>query len=328
MKLYKYALSLAVAATAAAMVSCDDDFDRPPVIVPEATIEANTAIEELNQMFWSVIQDNKYTEIPVNENGDSIVIAGTVISSDQSGNVFNGLYIRDESGCTYFRVNAYDIYQSYQPGQEVRINVTGLLIGGYGKAPQLGTLYNNTVGKIAEAEFSQRAQVNGLPVKGAADPVSVTIPELNGFKNNEADLQKWIYQLVKIDGLTFEDGGGSAWCDKPGENGSTSRNLVDAAGNKIIAYTNNKSKFASNILPKGTGSVTAILSYFNGKWQLLIMNLDTDLEGFEFVDTPDTPDTPVTPGEAIFSETFKSGIGNFTINNVNAPAAVPQAVEA
>lgn len=324
MKLYKYAITLAVAVSAAAMVSCDDDLDRPPVIVPVATIEANTAIAELNQMFWSDITDNKYATIPVNQSGDSIVIAGTVISSDESGNVFKGLYLRDETGVTFIRVNAYDLYQSYQPGQEVRVNVTGLLIGGYGQAPQVGTLYNNTVGQTPEAEFAMRAQTNGLPMKDAVNPVKVTIADLNSYKGSEADLQKWIFQLVTIDGLTFEEGGRQAWCDKPGENGSTQRSLTDNSGNKIIAYTNNKCKFASDILPKGTGSVTAILGYFKGTWQLIIMNPATDCVGYEFVDTPEPgPDTPAPDG-AIFAETFQSGIGGFTIDNVNAPAAVPE----
>lgn len=323
MKLYKYALSIAVAASATAMVSCDDDFDRPPVIVPEATIEVNTAISELTETFWSEISDNKFTTIPVNQAGDSIVIGGTVISSDEDGNVFKGLYIRDDSGVAYLRVNAYDLYESYHVGQEVRINVTGLLIGGYGQASQIGTLYNNALGQIAEDEFKIRAQVNGLPVNGSADPVSVTIPELEGYKSTPADLRKWQFQLVKIDGLTFEGGGSQKWCDKPGENGSTSRKLKDANGKTIIAYTNNKCTFASDILPKGTGSVTAILGYFKGTWQLIVMNPATDCEGFEFVTTPDTPAPgPDVPGDAIFSETFKSGIGNFTIKDETLPAGM------
>ena len=37
MKLHKYASCLTLAAISAAMVSCDNDFDRTPGIVPEAT---------------------------------------------------------------------------------------------------------------------------------------------------------------------------------------------------------------------------------------------------------------------------------------------------
>lgn len=322
MKLYKYAISMAVAASSVAMVSCDNDFDRPPVIVPVATIEANTAISELKETYWSEISENKYATIPVNAAGDSIVIAGTVISSDKSGNIYKGIYLRDETGVTYLRVNAYDLYESYQPGQEVRINVTGLLIGGYGRAPQMGSLYNNGVGQIAEAEFKVRAQCNGLPVKDAAAPVETTIADLNSYKTNTADLQTWMFQLVRLNDVKFEDGGSKLWTDKPGDTGSTSRTISDAAGNTIIAYTSNKATFASEVLPKGTGSITAILSYYNGTWQLLVMDPSTDCEGFEFVDTPETPANPDAPAGAIFSETFKTGKGDFTIENVNAPTAV------
>ncbi len=313
---------MAVAASAVAMVSCDNDFDRPPVIVPVATIEANTAISELKEAYWNEISNNAYTTIPVNAKGDSIVIAGTVISSDKSGNIYKGIYLRDETGVTYIRVNAYDLYESYQPGQEVRVNVTGLLIGGYGRAPQIGSLYNNQVGQVAEAEFKLRAQCNGLPEKGGVDPVVTTIANLNSYKNNAEDLQKWMFQLVKLENVSFEDGGVKLWTDKPGDTGSTSRNITDSEGNKIIAYTSNKATFASDVLPKGTGSVTAILSYYNGTWQLLFMDPQTDCEGFEFVETPGSPSSPDIPSGAIFSETFKTGKGDFTIENVNAPAAV------
>lgn len=323
MKLYKYALAVVMAASATAFVSCDNDFDRPPVIVPEATIEANASISELKEAYWNDISSNTYTTVPVNADGDSIVIAGTVISSDESGNIYKGLYLRDETGVMYFRVNAYDIYQSYQVGQEVRINVTGLLIGGYGRAPQMGTLYNGSVGQIDENEFKIRAQRNGLPVSGSVTPEVTTIADLNSYKNNTADLQKWMFQLVQINDVTFQGGGSQLWTDKPGDTGSTSRTLTDASGNTIICYTSNKSTFASDVLPKGTGSVTAILSYYNGTWQLLVMDPKTDCQGFEFVDSPsDTPDVP--SGDVIFSESFATSLGKFTVNNVNAPAEVPE----
>jgi len=324
MKLYKYAITLAVAVSAAAMVSCDDDLDRPPVIVPVATYEVNTSVETFKQMFWDVAQANSMTTIPVNEKGDSIIIGGRVISSDASGNVYQRIYLRDESGAMDIRIYAYDIHESYPVGQEVRINVTGLLVGGYGKQMQIGAPYNNGIGGMDESEFKKRAQRNGLPHTDEVEPYIVTLDELASWTNDTQKLAQWQCQLVKIENVSFEDGGVKRWCDKPGEVHTTTRYLKDASGKSIDVRTSDKCTFASQVLPKGTGSVIAILGSYNNKWQLSVMDPQTAcIDGFEFVDAPETPDTPAPDG-AIFAETFQSGIGGFTIDNVNAPAAVPE----
>lgn len=326
MKLYKSIFAvLAVAATSGAFVSCDDDLDRPPVIVPEATYEANTSIAEFKELFWNAAQNNTPETIPVNADGDSIILAGRVISSDENGNVYQRIYVRDESGAMDFRIYGYDLYESYHMGQEVRINVTGLLVGGYGTQMQIGVWYTNpntgatSLGGMDKEEFIKRAQRNGLPTAADAEPYTVTISDLDAWKNDKEKLIQWQCQLVKIENVTFDGGGEQAWCNNPGQTGSTNRTLKDAAGNSITVRTSDKSKFASQILPKGTGSVVAILGYFNGTWQLTVMDPQSGcIDGFEFVDAPGPS------GDAIFSETFASSLGKFTIKNDLLPAAVSE----
>ena len=305
MKLHKYASCLALAAISAAMVSCDNDFDRPPVIVPEATYEVNTAISEFKEMFWEVTQSNSsYKTIPVNENGDSIILGGRVISSDEDGNVYQHIYFRDETGALDIRVHGYDLYESYPMGQEVRINVTGLLVGSYGKQIQVGVLYNNGVGGMEPEEFKVRAQRNGLPSLTDAEPYAVTLTDLAGWTNDKAKLIAWQCQLVKIENVSFEGGGTLLWTDKPGETGTSTRYLKDAAGNSIEVRTSNKCTFSSEVLPKGTGTAVAILGFYNNKWQLTFMDPQSGcIDGFEFVSTPETPENPDTPstGEIIYS---------------------------
>ncbi len=224
---------------------CDNDFDRPPVIVPEATYEVNTAISEFKEMFWDIAQSNSSTTIPVNANGDSIILGGRIISSDKDGNVYQHIYFRDESGALDIRVHGYDLYESYPMGQEVRINVTGLLVGGYGKQMQIGTLYNGSVGGIEPEDFSIRAQRNGLPSLSDAEPYTVTISDLNSWINDKSKLIAWQCQLVKIENVSFVDGGKAAWCDNPGATGATNRTLKDADGNTIDVRTSNKCTFSS-----------------------------------------------------------------------------------
>ena len=306
MKLYNSLFAVVAAATSLGFAACSDDFDRPPVIVPEATSEVNTAISEFKEMFWDIAQGNSTATIPVNSDGDSIILGGRIISSDEDGNVYQHIYFRDESGALDIRVHGYDLYESYPMGQEVRINVTGLLVGGYGKQMQIGTLYNGSVGGMEPDEFRVRAQRNGLPSAADAEPYTVTLQDLASWINDKAKLIEWQCQLVKIENVSFVGGGQQLWCDKPGETGYTTRQLKDAQGNTIDVRTSNKCTFSSDVLPKGTGSVVALLGYYasasRASWQLTFMDPQSGcIDGFEFVDTPETPVTPPVTDTAIYS---------------------------
>ncbi|MDE6766025.1 MAG: hypothetical protein K2J52_06905, partial [Duncaniella sp.] len=85
MKLHNYLFALATVAVTGAMASCDDDFERPPVIIPEATYEANTAIAEFKEAYWQYSTGDAFSQIPVNAEGDSIIIGGYIVSSDTTG---------------------------------------------------------------------------------------------------------------------------------------------------------------------------------------------------------------------------------------------------
>ena len=202
-----------------------------------------------------------------------------------------------------FRIYGYDLNESYHMGQEVRINVTGLLVGGYGTQMQIGVWYTNpntgstSLGGMDKEEFIRRAQRQGLPAATDAEPYTVKISDLEAWKNDKEKLIQWQCQLVKIENVSFDGGGQEAWCNNPGQTGSTNRTLKDAEGNSITVRTSDKSKFASQILPKGTGSVVAILGYYNGTWQLTVMDPQSGcIDGFEFVDAPSGPS-----GDAIYS---------------------------
>ena len=81
---------------------------------------------------------------------------------------------------------------------------------------QIGTLYNGSVGGIEPEDFSIRAQRNGLPSLSDAEPYTVTISDLNSWINDKSKLIAWQCQLVKIENVSFVDGGKAAWCDNPG----------------------------------------------------------------------------------------------------------------
>lgn len=104
MKLYKSIFAVMTAIASLGFASCDDDFDRPPVILPEATYEVNMTIAEFKQQFWDVAQSNSSTVIPLNADGDSIILGGRIISSDEDGNIYQHVYLRDETAAIDIRV--------------------------------------------------------------------------------------------------------------------------------------------------------------------------------------------------------------------------------
>jgi hypothetical protein len=272
---------------ATAFSSCDDNFEQPPLSVPTATIQANTTIADLKAKFYAT--DNNYaTLVGTKDDGSNYIIHGTVTTSDEAGNFFKQIVIADETSAIQLDVDAYDLYESYQVGQDVVIDVTGLYVGAYGKLMQIGAAPSGSYlypGRVDETTFGTHAQVNGLSHPENVVATTVTIDELNTIKNNTTDWLNWQCKLVKIENVTFEDAGHQPLATS---GSSVSRNITDENGNTIIVYTSGYSDFYEYICPTGTGSITAVLSCYNNNWQLRLNDM-SGLEGFDEFTKEATP---------------------------------------
>lgn len=276
-------------------VACDDDMVMPPTYIPQATIIANTTIAELKATYW---QDaaNYVTQIGTNSDGNHVIISGRVISNDEAGNIYKSLVIQDETGALSFSINQGDLYEdAYRVGQEIVVDLTNAYIGKYSGLQQIGAPgeYNGTpqADRMEFDAFQEMAQFNGMPDLLAIDTVTTTLGYLNSIKNSSADLQLLQSQLIRIDEVSFVEGGKSTFADATG---TTNRTLVDKNGNSIIVRNSNYSTFASDTLPSGTGSVVGILSYFSSSgWQLLLRDTN-DCIGFSGESV--APDIPSTGG--------------------------------
>lgn len=278
-KISLYIASLGLAA--AGFSACDNEFERPPMILPTSTWEANTTIAELKQDYWSTL--SAPATVGLTESGDSVIIKGRVISSDESGNIFKYLMLQGEDEAIALTLDFYDIYQSYKLGQEVYVNVTGLTIGGYSGLMCLGngTDDRGRVARCAEAIFTPHAQAVGMPDVALIDTVTTTIPEVTAALATAEGQQKWQSQLVRFDNVHFEDAG------KPYAEGtsSTKRYIIDESGNRIMLYNSSYADFKDEPLPSGSGSVVGILSYFSPDWQILLNGTDGCI-GFDGVSAP------------------------------------------
>ena len=308
MKSLKIQFTLAAAAFAAAagLTGCQDNFDVPPLDIPVATMKPNTTIAELKADFWDDAV-NYASLVGKKANGEDYIVHGRVISSAASGNIYKSLVIQDETGALPMSINQNSMYNSYRVGQEIVINVTDIYCGKYAGYEQLGSLgsFNGTpqTSFMDYATFTEHAELNGLPepettyVQEGADR-----PE-NGIYCLVADMGKlpsagdpeavraWQGQLVVFRGVHFEGGGELTYSE---DDKSVSRVLLDANGNSIDVRNSNYASFKNEIMPAGTGDVRGILSYFNGKWQLLLRTTADVM-----FDTKGSKEDPYTVAEAI-----------------------------
>lgn len=319
MRLYKSLLALAGTVFAGlGFTACDDDFECPPVYLPEATWEANTPIAEFKQNFWQYATGSDYAQIPLNADGDSIIIAGRIVSSDEGGNMYKQIIVQDASGAVLIGINASGLNEGrYKMGEEIFVNLTGLYVGNYNNLMQIGQPYNGSIGRIDEDAMKLHSQVNGLPDPEAVAElvISPSIAEINGWKSSQEDMRKYQSVIVTLKDVTFEGGGELAWSDNPGGKYYTTRTLKDADGNRINVNTSNQCNFSGELLPAGSGDVTAILSYFKEDWQLVVCNPATDCIGFD----------AVPADNIIYSAPLSSSMEGFTIDNITA---VPDALGA
>lgn len=320
--IYIYTALLALAGSVS-LSSCDDDFERPPMVVPTAKRHANTTIAELKTKFYTG-ESNYATLVEKRDDGTDYIIKGRVISSDQAGNFFKQLVIEDETGAIQVNIDSYDLYKSYQYGQEIVIDVTGLYVGAYGKLMQIGSTPNNNYpGRIASDLAAKQIEVNGLAEPEKIVVGEYTIAALNDLISNQEEFLAKQCRLVSIKDVTFKDAGKATLADK---DKNTSRTISDGTGDMIV-YTSGYSDFYDYYCPEGKGTIVGILSFFNRSWQIRLIGVSEDenvadtmrgLIGYELSKAPgtggDTPTPTPTPGDAGTKEK------PYTVANVQAGA--------
>lgn len=320
--IYIYTALLALVGSVS-LSSCDDDFERPPMVVPTAKRHANTTIAELKTKFYTG-ESNYATLVEKRDDGTDYIIKGRVISSDQAGNFFKQLVIEDETGAIQVNIDSYDLYKSYQYGQEIVIDVTGLYVGAYGKLMQIGSTPNNNYpGRIASDLATKQIEVNGLAEPEKIVAGEYTIAALNDLISNQEEFLAKQCRLVSIKDVTFKDAGKATLADK---DKNTSRTISDGTGDMIV-YTSGYSDFYDYYCPEGKGTIVGILSFFNRSWQIRLIGVSEDenvadtmrgLIGYELSKAPgtggDTPTPTPTPGDAGTKEK------PYTVANVQAGA--------
>lgn len=324
MKSNKIYLAGALLAAAASFTACDDDFARPPMILPPTVdVEPTASLFDFKQSVWGTLNSGP-TTVGFQSNGDSIVFIGRVCSSDQSGNIYKNIVVqsRDEKGnqvAIAFSVNAYDLYQLFPFGQEVAVYATGLQVGPYRNLLQFGSVSGDQMTFMDESVFKAHMVRNGsaLPAPEKVDTTYTDLAHIDAIKNNSDSLQLWQSRLVCVKDVEWEEAG-----QQFAGNATANRYVKDASGHRLLVRNSSYADFSDDIIPGGKGDVVGILSQFTSTLQLLLIDRQSCI-GFDGSTTPEKPDTPTPP--AADAETVFSALGEdlsampegWTIDNVS-----------
>ena len=275
-------------------VSCvDKDFDEPPIGgIDPAGLKANTTIAQLKAQFTT---PGTVTRIP-----DTMIVAGIVISSDETGNIYKALVIQDSTGGILIRIDRSGTYAQMPVGRRIFVKCSGLYISDYGELIQIGVLGNGGVDRIPDLlvpQFLIRGQWS-QPV-----PLKVT-SDINSL-DNVLDQNT----LVRLDNVHFD--ASNAVCKVWSESAaSTNRNLIDADGDIIVVRSSNFATFAANFIPGGVGSVVGIFQIFGSTKQFVIRDLK-DVINFP----PNTCAALLTPVHSIAELQALYALGGSTLVN-------------
>lgn len=231
---------------------------------------------------------------------DSIYIKGKVTANDETGNLYKYIYVEDATGGIRININKLNLYQDarFKVGKNVIINLKDLYVGKYNGEFQLGQPNGLDIGQVAEAEVYKFFYDSNEAV------TTVTATEKTIANLSTDDVGRW----VKIKGLQFIDSDlGKTYADGTA---TTNRTLVDCSGNSIILRTNGRGNFGGAQLDEGKGDVYAILSIFNGTYQLWIpKQVNADLDG--------TRCDGSKPSEIIYWDAFDIGLRNWSTANIS-----------
>ena len=230
-------------------------------------------IAELKALYVTEINTNSLAQVT-----KPMQIQGIVTGNDVQGNIYNSLYIQDNTGAIAISVGQGGLYGAFAEGQTVLIELNGLYIGGYGKQPQLGTTYTNPnkegatpqVGRMTRYAWAEHYKlvpaVDGLIV----EPLEVK------YNLNKLDIANDCGKLITLKGITLAEADGKAvFAPSDGSVTLTANcaNRTIKGVSNVVLRTSTYADFAKQPLPTGRVDITGVATRYNDTWQFLMRSI-------------------------------------------------------
>ena len=239
----------------------DDDFGLPPVVCNE-TWTATMSITELMTMA---------------ENSDEIlyfntdqIIEGYVISSDSTGNFFKTISVQDSPSnpgrALQVEMDRTNLFNNFPLGSKVKVNLNGLQVGFDRGALKIGEVYQDANGNTRVGRMSEN-KIDGH-VAISCDPISTLQPVVYSSISDAiaaVGASDRINTLVTIQNVQFEETG-VTYADAANQ---TTVNLYlegateETNNQRVVLRNSGFADFAGEVVPSGSGSITAVLSAYD-----------------------------------------------------------------
>lgn len=237
-----------------------EDFDQPPTEGADPGLVANTTIKQLKNLHV-LGQLETITE--------DLIVKGTVIADDASGNLYQSFIIQDSTAGIVVKIETSDSYTLYPVGREVYIKCKGLVLGDYNNLIQLGGFITseNELGNIVKvSDHLIRGKKGELPAAKLRRIAELTADDISTLVT-VTDVQFLAEDTTKsyADAVNRID---------------VNRDVEDCSGVTLIVRTSGFAIFAGNSLADGNGNLTGVLGVFRDDLQFLIRDLnDVQLNG-------------------------------------------------
>ena len=231
-------------------------------------------IAELKALYATEINGNSLAQVT-----KPMQIMGLVTGNDVGGNIYNSLYIQDNTGAIAISVGQGGLYGPFSVGQCVLIELNGLYVGGYGKQPQIGTTYTNPnkegatpqVGRMTRYTWQEHYKlisgVDGLMI----NPIEAK------YNLNKLDIAQDCGKLITLKGVTLAEADGKAvFAPSDGSVSLTANcaNRTIKGLSNVVLRTSTYADFANYPLPTGRVDITGVATRYNDTWQFLMRDIN------------------------------------------------------
>lgn len=242
-----------------AINSCKKNFDNPPAYV-DPNLVANTSIATLKAMHAS----GGYEAITTD-----IIISGTVIADDKSGNLYKELYIQDATGGIAIEMDGTNLYTQYPVGRKVFIKAKGLYLSDYAGMIQIGVLDKSIPNNPSLAGIPYTLFDTYIARGTYNNPVVPTVVTVAQLTTNMQD--PLLGTLVQLNGFEFSSGDVTGnFADTSSAKNSFDLYINDCSSNSIDVRTSGYANFAGQHPPSGNGSIVALYTKYNSTKQLIL----------------------------------------------------------
>ncbi len=234
----------------------DQEFDIPPGFQLQTEDISTSTIEQVKSMHTV---GNEASQIPA-----GTIVKGIVISDDREGNIFQTLFIQDETAGLPIRVGLTDLNALYPPGRELFIDISDLFVGDFNGLIQVGIFDEaNNVERIPEAQMASRFILGELKAE--------VVPTVRTFGSLTADD---LGSLIQFNNVEFATSNLETTYADPNGSFAVNKDVVDCNGGSIVMRNSDFADFAGAVVPGGNGTLVAIYTIFGSTKQLVIRDRD------------------------------------------------------